>query len=58
MDEPWTADVHQVCGECGHVFPTAAALLADDAATAKEFGLTPAATAEQVVACPHCSHDL
>lgn len=29
VDEPWDCDTFRVCAECGHVFPTGDALVAD-----------------------------
>ena len=54
------------CGECGHVFVTPAALLADHAAAIGRLNARLPDGGELVVAetdpakitiCPHCSHD-
>lgn len=58
-DEPVGAAA-LVCGECGHGFATDDELV--DAARAKhaEVGLTDMVptTADEVLTCPFCSHDL
>lgn len=63
---------YRVCFECGHLFPTAEALLADHAAVVERLNAelppppwdpawhAPAVAEtdpERVYACPHCAHD-
>ncbi|MEV0616169.1 hypothetical protein AB0I81_22840 [Nonomuraea sp. NPDC050404] len=72
VDEP-EYDAYRVCGECSHVFPTAAALLADQAALVKRLNANPiadprspdappvlmeaATDPDTIWSCPHCAHD-
>lgn len=71
VDEP-EHDAYRVCGECSHVFPTAADLLADHATLAEELNrwakpdpfainspgmLEPKTEPETIHVCPHCAHD-
>lgn len=71
VDEP--GPHFRVCGECGHGWPTAEALLADHAALVEQLNAdlppppwdpewyAPAVAEtdpEEIRACPHCAHDL
>lgn len=65
--EPMGADIYRMCGECFHVFPTEAELIADhnrelaemrkrhsDEASAE---MPDATSGEEIWSCPHCIHD-
>lgn len=49
--------VGTLCMECGHWFPTDAALVDDWNAKADELGLTRVFSADEIGSCAHCSHD-
>lgn len=61
-DEP-DDPCYRVCGECFHVFPTAADLVRDHNAEVQVMmakwggSLLVAADVEEIFSCPWCSHD-
>lgn len=56
--EPVPPRYHLLCGECGHVFVTAQELLDAHNVRCLEVDAPYAASADDVLVCPVCTHDL
>lgn len=56
VDEP-DQPCYRACGECMHVFRSAAELLEGHNKHLAVYGMEPATDPDQVFCCPHCVHD-